>query len=1051
MAFFSKLMRSEDVKDEESPSTSEQQAVQSDSSGTSTQPGKDPSQEGAVTSPLAATSEAPASGHSTHGNGDSAAAATTPPETLSEAKAGGAAPVSAGGQESAIPSPDKVAPPPSRPGSDNKGDRRVADRIKPFVNTILCSQRLTEMLPNISEDLKELFDCDHATLYSVDRVHRQIYSRNIKVSDGKDIRLEINKKSLAGFVAATGKTLNITDAYSKAELSKFHPELVHDPAWDKVVKSKTLSTLIVPLPQGKRLMGVLQLVNKKGGGFNETDVRTARELAGTLGHGMVRLDTESMEEKIRAAAQAIQSPTLIDDILKKLEKPLLQIFDASVITVYSVAPQMREIFSRMKSGDGVDEIRVPISPKSIAGCVAYLKKPANIVDVYDEDELARFHPDVFFDSSWDTKTGLATKTMLALPMLHGDEVLGVLQIINKNLGNPFTDFDEKNGRILADGLGAAFASQKNFFQNNPTRFSYLVENGFILQDDLDRAIATAGKKRVRVESVLLNEHRMKRKDIGKSLEVYYNVPYTGFNDSITLPKQIFAGLNKNYLTRNNWVPLQNNHQSAVILVDDPSDQDKIRNIRMIFPKKEIEFHVSLKEDIDDFLNKGLDSDDAPAQESSAEDMTNLLTALEDEQSLVSPEMQASVDEDVNAITETDSTIVRLVNKVLTDAFDMGVSDVHIEPGVGKKDMRVRFRKDGACQIYQHIPYMYKQAIISRLKIMAKLDIAERRMPQDGKIKMRYGKREIEYRMATCPTVGGNEDAVLRILADSKPIPLDQMQFSEKNLLLITEKIQKPYGLILVVGPTGSGKTTTLHSCLGFINTADRKIWTAEDPVEITQEGLRQVQMLNKIGLNFARAMRSFLRGDPDVIMVGEMRDTETAAIGLEASLTGHLVLSTLHTNSAPETIVRLLDMGMNPLNFADALLLIVAQRLVRTLCKECKTDYNPSRDEFNILVREYGEESFEKNLGIKYGKSLMLKKATGCAKCNNTGYSGRMGLHELLSGTKDIKRKIMDKSIVEELRNQAIADGMTTLKQDGIEKIFKGHCDLKQVLSVCVT
>ncbi|MBI4382558.1 MAG: type II/IV secretion system protein, partial [Nitrospinae bacterium] len=345
--------------------------------------------------------------------------------------------------------------------------------------------------------------------------------------------------------------------------------------------------------------------------------------------------------------------------------------------------------------------------------------------------------------------------------------------------------------------------------------------------------------------------------------------------------------------------------------------------------------------------------------------------------------------------------------------------------------------------------LYKQAIISRIKIMTRLDIAQKRLPQDGKIKMKYGKKEIEYRVATCPTVGGNEDAVLRILAASKPIPLDNMNFSPRNLKLIKAMIDKPYGLVLVVGPTGSGKTTTLHSCLGFINTPDIKIWTAEDPVEITQKGLRQVQMQSKIGLDFARAMRSFLRGDPDVIMVGEMRDAETCAIGLEASLTGHLVFSTLHTNSAPETITRLLDMGMNPLNFADALLLILAQRLVRTLCKHCKADYHPSREEFDILVHEYGEEYFP-SLGIQYADDLMLKKPVGCEKCNNTGYAGRTGIHECLEGTATIKRMIMQKSLVEQLREQAIKEGMTTLKQDGIWKIFKGDSDLKQVLAVCI-
>jgi len=333
--------------------------------------------------------------------------------------------------------------------------------------------------------------------------------------------------------------------------------------------------------------------------------------------------------------------------------------------------------------------------------------------------------------------------------------------------------------------------------------------------------------------------------------------------------------------------------------------------------------------------------------------------------------------------------------------------------------------------------------------MSKLDIAERRMPQDGKIKMRYGRKEIEYRVATCPTVGGNEDAVLRILAASKPIPLEGMNFSDNNLKLIQASAAKPYGLILVVGPTGSGKTTTLHSTLGFINKPERKIWTAEDPVEITQKGLCQVQMLNKIRLNFARAMKSFLRGDPDVIMVGEMRDAETCSIGLEASLTGHLVFSTLHTNSAPETITRLIDMGMNPLNFADALLLIVAQRLVRTLCKKCKEDYHPSQEEFDSLVKEYGEAQFP-NLGIEYTEDLMLKKPVGCDSCNDTGYAGRTGIHECLEGTDEIKRMIMKQRLVEDLRKQAISDGMTTLKQDGIYKVFKGDCDLKQVMAVCI-
>jgi len=254
--------------------------------------------------------------------------------------------------------------------------------------------------------------------------------------------------------------------------------------------------------------------------------------------------------------------------------------------------------------------------------------------------------------------------------------------------------------------------------------------------------------------------------------------------------------------------------------------------------------------------------------------------------------------------------------------------------------------------------------------------------------------------------------------------------------------------VLVVGPTGSGKTTTLHSALHFINKPETKIWTAEDPVEITQEGLRQVQMLPKIGLNFASAMRSFLRADPDVIMVGEMRDEETVSTGIEASLTGHLVFSTLHTNSAPETITRLLDMGMDPFNFSDALLGILAQRLVRTLCKDCKEAYHPSKEEFELLVRAYAGD-FD-SLKISYNNDLKLYRPKGCQKCSNTGYRGRTALVEILSGTTKMKSMIQSKAKMEDIREQSIADGMKTLMQDGIRKIFLGETDLMQVRKVCM-
>ncbi|HEX9154165.1 MAG TPA: GspE/PulE family protein, partial [Nitrospira sp.] len=352
--------------------------------------------------------------------------------------------------------------------------------------------------------------------------------------------------------------------------------------------------------------------------------------------------------------------------------------------------------------------------------------------------------------------------------------------------------------------------------------------------------------------------------------------------------------------------------------------------------------------------------------------------------------------------------------------------------------------------YMKIPQSYRRAIVSRLKIMASLDIAERRKPQDGKIKFKLSEsKEIELRVATIPTAGYNEDVVMRILAASEPLPLDKMGFSDRNLKAIREIAEKPYGIILCVGPTGSGKTTTLHSVLGFINTPDIKIWTAEDPVEITQYGLRQVQVQPKIDFTFAKAMRAFLRADPDVIMVGEMRDKETAEIGIEASLTGHLVMSTLHTNSAVETVTRLLDMGCDSFSFADAMLGVLAQRLARRVCKDCKEQYVGTKEEYEEIRQGYGPEHWDK-LGIPQDNTFRLARGKGCEICNRTGFKGRVALHELLLGTDKLKRLIQTKAKTEEMVKAAIEDGMTTLMQDGIQKCLQGHTTFKEVKAVAI-
>jgi type II secretory ATPase GspE/PulE/Tfp pilus assembly ATPase PilB-like protein len=410
------------------------------------------------------------------------------------------------------------------------------------------------------------------------------------------------------------------------------------------------------------------------------------------------------------------------------------------------------------------------------------------------------------------------------------------------------------------------------------------------------------------------------------------------------------------------------------------------------------------------------------------------------------------------VTESDNTLVRLVNKMITDACEQGVSDIHIESLPGSQGTQVRFRKDGALLHYLDLPTTFRNALISRIKIMAELDISDRRRPQDGKIDFQqFGPARIELRVATMPTANGLEDVVMRVLAAAEPLPIDRIGLAQDILTNLKRTAEKPHGLFLICGPTGSGKTTTLHSVLGYINTPDRKIWTAEDPIEITQSGLRQVQVNPKIGLTFAAAMRSFLRLDPDVIMVGEMRDAETARTGIEASLTGHLVFSTLHTNSAAESVVRLLDFGMDPFNFADALLGVLSQRLARTLCSVCRQPYEASDEEINQLLNEYQAgtplesaavlEWWQHQYANESGK-FTLQRAAGCTACDDRGYRGRIGLHELLLATPAIKKLIHRRATVDDMLATAIKEGMRTLKQDGIEKILQGHTDVAQIRAV---
>ncbi|MCD4715293.1 MAG: GspE/PulE family protein, partial [Desulfobacterales bacterium] len=713
------------------------------------------------------------------------------------------------------------------------------------------------------------------------------------------------------------------------------------------------------------------------------------------------------QKKLNNITNRIHGANDINDILLNLQSEILGLFDADRITVYVVDGVKKQIISRFKAGDEVNEIRVPITNSSISGYCAASGKIANIKNVYDQNELKAINPQLNFDKSWDQKSGYKTTQVLVTPVVYNKYLLGVIQLINKRAGERFTKEDETSVQDIAKVLGTAFfKNQKAAQKTKPTKYDYLITNNIISNKDLTEAMPMARKLKKTVESILMSDYSVSKDDIGKSLSDFYKTRFIPYDDKMVIPGQLLKGLKVGFLRNNVFVPVAQTGDKVVLAMENPNFLPARDAVKRLIKAKGFEFCVSLKEDIMAMIDLFFDVK-----------RTEMLTdsgSIEDILGQLEPGSEEFDDED-DGVTEEDSAIVQLVNKMIVDSFNRGASDIHIEPRPGKQNAVIRIRVDGACQIYQTIPYTYKRAMVSRLKIMSDLDISERRLPQDGKIKLKkYVPLDIELRVATIPTAGQNEDVVMRILAAGEPLPLDKMGMSGRDYDELISMITKPYGIALVVGPTGSGKTTTLHAALHHINKPETKIWTAEDPVEITQEGLRQVQVQPKIGFTFATAMRAFLRADPDVIMVGEMRDHETVSTGIEASLTGHLVFSTLHTNSAPETITRLLDMGMDPFNFADALLGVLAQRLGRTLCKDCKEKYHPDREEFDSLARNY-DGDFDA-MGFEYNDDFVLYRPKGCSKCANTGYRGRTGLFEVLTGTDEMKSLIQNRAKMEDLR-----------------------------------
>ena len=741
--------------------------------------------------------------------------------------------------------------------------------------------------------------------------------------------------------------------------------------------------------------------------------------------------------------------------------------------------------------ESVRELRLPREPTNLVGWAFTTHAPASVRNVWDLAELVRLHPRLRPDDRLDQWLNLRLRSVILAPLLDREQVAGILLVANRtdeaavfpsrdvafatdvakaiagNLGAQLGQHTPASTAVATtpapakrpSGLVERVATLPATMESRPTepmsvvpyehtpqpttsrlagKWDHLVEAGVMQPEVLAKTLASAAASGTDPGRYLIEKVGIARAEVEKAVSSYYGVPFYKFSAKQQIPEDLRLRLRVEFLRKICAVPIERSGPHLIVVIDNPHDIQRADALRSVEADREVAIQVGFRDEILACIEHsyGLRSD-----------VNVLLKELSTDENTGAVD-EPSEDDEGGEEDESDSAIIKLANQIIIDAYQRGASDIHIEPYGKEENTRIRFRIDGDCIPYQDIPPLFRNPLVARFKIMARLDISEKRKPQDGKIRFRMRDRTIELRVATLPTVNGNEDVVMRILAASKPIPLEDMGMSERNLRELKIIVAKPYGLVLCVGPTGSGKTTTLHSALGSINTLDMKIWTAEDPVEITQPGLRQVQVQPKIGFDFAAAMRSFLRADPDVIMVGEMRDKETASTGVEASLTGHLVLSTLHTNSAPETITRLVDMGLDPFSFADALLGVLAQRLARGLCKKCREQYPASKDEVAEMVQAFGAEAAAAR-GIRVGECT-LWRAPGCEMCSKTGYKGRIALHELLIADEGIKRAIAKRSPVEEVRQLAIAGGMTTLLQDGIEKAIAGKTDLKQVLAVCL-
>ena len=812
---------------------------------------------------------------------------------------------------------------------------------------------------------------------------------------------------------------------------------------------------------------------------------------------------------LQSLLEVIQVAPDIRSIKRTLRKQILDVFQIEMAAIFLVNFRKQELVSwLLLPGDSLEKITIPISTSSIVGYVASTKQPVNIRDPYDFQELRRIGPDLSFSDAHDQKAGIRSKQILALPIVHDRNLLGVLELINKRDDTEFNYEDHNDVNKLARVLAAAIFTHSDISKQTPPQYESLLAHKLLTRKELEQGLAKAAELGKDPETVLMDTFQIPKLDMGKVLAKFYSTSFADLEKVDINPTKLFYGINIDYFEKEELVPLSLNEGKLVVAVKNIEDQTLASAIRKQVPRvNKVELALAFQGDIRSFWkrirakyysgsngvtkkqqssfepsfidqleeNKSQGNEEKqPSFDTSFIDQleenksqgneekqpsfdTSFLDQLEDKpqekvkekrvtvvERIVSPEKRVENNDDIN-----EPPVVQLVNEIIGGGYSRQASDIHIEPDGFEKHGKVRYRIDGICSKPLKIPQQHVRQVIDRIKFLASLKRAERSRPQDGKIEFTTSKgKEIELRVATIPTVNSNEDIVLHIIPDPRPLPsLDELM-PPRVLVPFKEIIEQEQGIILVVGPDASGKATTLHSALAHINTAEKKIWTAEYPVEIQQNGIRQVQVDPIIGYTFTAALRALHRADPDVIMIGDMQDPQTAVMAVDAALNGRLLLSSLPTNSAAEGIIHCLNMGLDPLHLANALHGVLAQRLVRTLCEHCKEPYRPEKAEYDRLLEIYGISFFE-HINVMYSNNLVFHRAKGCPKCGGSGYLGRTGLYELLVVNPIIRQLIIKRAPLGEIIEEAMSNDMTLLSQEAIQLVFEGTIDCKELMSVC--